>query len=396
MRKIITRTILLLSLVSFFNDISSEMLFPVMPVFLQSIGFSTVFIGILEGLAEAVAGISKIYFGRLSDLSPRRMPLVRFGYLLSTFSKPMLAFFNYTWWVFTSRTLDRLGKGIRTGARDALLSDETKPGHKGTVFGFHRAMDTAGAAIGPIAALFYLQFHPGDYKTLFLIAFFPSLLGVLLTFLIKEKAKEKAPKKINSSPAKSFFYWKQAPPAFRQLMTGLLFFGIMNSSDAFLLLRAKAVSGEDSTVLIAYIFYNLVYALFAFPLGRVADRIGMKKMIIGGLILFAMVYGGMAVAQSVFFIGTLFFLYGIYAAATEGIFKALVSDLVPATETASAIGFYSGWNSICVLIASSATGWLWYVASPQVAFMASAGGSLLTAFYLAATKLHAAEEKGDA
>src|SRR6476620_12652292 len=153
MKKIITRTILVLSLVSLFTDISSEMLYPIMPLFLQSIGFSTVLIGILEGFAEAVAGLSKVYFGRVSDEVGKRMPFVRLGYLLSAVSKPMMAAFVFPSWIFSARTLDHLGKGIRTGARDALLSDESSSEHKGTVFGFHRAMDTAGAAIGPLMAL---------------------------------------------------------------------------------------------------------------------------------------------------------------------------------------------------------------------------------------------------
>jgi sugar phosphate permease len=146
---IITRSILIVSLVSFFNDIGSEMLYPVMPVFLSSIGFSVLLIGLLEGFAEATAGLSKGYFGNLSDKTGRRVPFIRFGYMLSALSKPMMAAFTWAWWIFIARSTDRLGKGIRTSARDALLSDETTPENKGRVFGFHRALDTLGAAIGP-------------------------------------------------------------------------------------------------------------------------------------------------------------------------------------------------------------------------------------------------------
>ncbi|HUM48283.1 MAG TPA: MFS transporter [Chitinophagales bacterium] len=382
MKHIITRTILVLSLVSLFTDISSEMLYPVMPVFLQSIGFSTILIGVLEGLAEAVAGLSKMYFGRLSDETGRRMSFVRMGYLLSALSKPMLSFFTFTWWIFSARTIDRFGKGIRTGARDALLSDETIPENKATVFGFHRALDTTGAAIGPLAALVYLHFHPGNYATLFLIAFVPALLSVLLTFMIKEKQKKIASPINAGTFAEKFFYWKIAPVNFRQLMIGLLFFGLINSSDVFLLLRVKEITGSDANVLTAYIFYNLVFALFAFPIGRIADKFGMKRMIGIGLLLFAVVYTGMAFADSYLLVITLFFLYGIYAAATEGVAKALISNLVPRTETASAIGFYTGWNSICAFIASSLTGLVWYLISPEAAFLMSAAGSLLVMVYL--------------
>ncbi|MBS1504758.1 MAG: MFS transporter, partial [Bacteroidetes bacterium] len=176
--KYITRTVWILSLISLFTDTASEMLYPVMPIFLKSIGFSVVLIGILEGVAEATAGLSKGYFGKLSDTSGKRVPFVRLGYSISAVSKPMLAAFVYPLWIFFARTLDRLGKGIRTGARDAILSGEASPATKGKVFGFHRSMDTMGAVLGPLIALVFLYFHPHYYKTLFLVAFLPGLLAI--------------------------------------------------------------------------------------------------------------------------------------------------------------------------------------------------------------------------
>ena len=159
-RQIITKAILLVSFVSLFTDIASEMLYPIMPVYLRSIGFSVLLIGILEGCAEATAGISKGYFGNLSDRLKKRVPFIRGGYILSAISKPMMVIFTFPLWIFFARTMDRFGKGIRTSARDALLSDETTKEHKGKVFGFHRGMDTVGAAIGPFLALIFLYFHP--------------------------------------------------------------------------------------------------------------------------------------------------------------------------------------------------------------------------------------------
>ncbi|MBX7142062.1 MAG: MFS transporter [Chitinophagales bacterium] len=381
MKRFITRTILLLSVVSFFTDISSEMLYPVMPLFLQSIGFTTVMIGVLEGLAEAIAGLSKMYFGSMSDAIGRRMPFVRVGYIMSALSKPVLFFIQCPPWVFFSRTLDRLGKGVRTGARDALLSDEASSENKGKVFGFHRAMDTAGAAIGPLAALLYLQFHPGNYQMLFLLAFLPAALSVFFTLLIRDR--KPTGRKVNqTSFAGKFSYWKKSPPPFRKLMTGLLFFALMNSSDLFLLLRAKEITGNDQMVLSSYILYNLVFALFAFPLGRLADRIGLLKMLLAGLGLFVIVYAGMSRAETTTAVIALLVLYGIYAAATEGISKALISNMVPQNETASAVGFYTGWNSICALIASSVAGWIWYAASPQFMFLISASGAAFAVLFL--------------
>ncbi len=187
--KIITKAIWVLSLVSLFTDVSSEMLYPVMPLFLKSIGFSIVLIGILEGAAEATAGLSKGYFGQLSDKSGKRVPFIRFGYILSAISKPMMALFSFPLWIFFARTSDRLGKGIRTGARDAYLSDQTTKEHKGKVFGFHRAFDTIGAFLGPVAALILLQFYPGQYKLLFMLAIVPGLVSIGLTFLVKDQKR---------------------------------------------------------------------------------------------------------------------------------------------------------------------------------------------------------------
>ena len=182
--KFLTRTIIFLSLISFFNDISSEMLIPVMPIFLKNMGFSVLLIGILEGLAEAIAGISKGYFGAYSDQIGKRVPFIRIGYLMSAVAKPMMALFAVKAWIFSARTLDRIGKGVRTGARDALLSDESTNENKGKVFGFHRALDTLGAVIGPILAMIFLYYFPGDYKALFMWTIVPGIAVLGLTLLL--------------------------------------------------------------------------------------------------------------------------------------------------------------------------------------------------------------------
>ncbi len=181
----ISRTVWILSLVSLFTDIASEMLYPILPLYLQSIGFSILYIGILEGLAEALAGLSKGYFGRLSDLQGKRLPFIQIGYAISALAKPLLVTFNLPLWVLFIRSADRLGKGIRTGARDALLSNATTKENKGKVFGFHRSMDTLGACIGPGISLIYLYFFPENYKSLFLLAFFPGIIAITFTFFIK-------------------------------------------------------------------------------------------------------------------------------------------------------------------------------------------------------------------
>lgn len=379
--KYITRTVWILSVVSLLTDTASEMLYPIMPLYLNEIGFSILLIGILEGVAEATAGLSKGYFGKLSDTSTRRVPFVQIGYAFSAISKPMMAVFVYPLWIFLARAVDRFGKGIRTGARDAILSDEATPQTKGTIFGFHRSMDTLGAVLGPALALFYLYYYPKDYKTLFLIAFVPGLFAVLASLYLKDK---KQPIRKNKTSAHFFSfldYWRQSPIEYRKLVTGLLAFTLFNSSDVFLLLKAKESGLDDSLLIGVYIFYNLIYALFAFPLGAVADHIGLKKMFLIGLSLFACVYFGMSVKGNTYIFFGLFFLYGIYAAATEGVSKAWISNITNPKDTATAIGTFSAFQSICTMLASTLAGFIWFKFGAATGFLITSIATVLIIIY---------------
>lgn len=364
---------------------ASEMLYPVMPVFLRSIGFSILLIGILEGLAEAVAGLSKSYFGKMSDASGKRLPFVQLGYGLSAVSKPMMAFFIYPAWIFFARTIDRIGKGIRTGARDALLSEEATPATKGRIFGFHRSMDTFGAVLGPLIALVFLYFYPGKYKTLFYLAFIPGVIAILTSAIVKEKNKQAAvfKKQALANIFSFMYYWKQSSPAYKKLVTGLLLFALFNSSDVFLLLKMKENGMSDTAIIGVYIFYNLVYALAAYPAGILADRIGLKKIFISGIILFMMVYAGFAVNKNLYIFIALITLYGLYAAATEGIAKAWISNIADSKEVATAIGTYSGFQSIAALAASSLAGFVWFSIGSAAVFSISAVAALAVVVYLA-------------
>ena len=366
---------------------ASEMLYPVMPVYLQAIGFSIVLIGVLEGVAEATAGLSKGYFGKLSDNTGKRVPFIQIGYALSAISKPIIGFFIYPLWIFFARTIDRLGKGIRTGARDAILSDEATPSTKGKIFGFHRSMDTLGAVLGPAFALLYLYYHPQQYKTLFYIAFIPGLLAIVVSFYLKDKRTSATKAKI-ITPFFSFLtYWKRSPLSYRKLVTGLLAFALFNSSDVFLLLRAKQSGLSDPLIIGAYIFYNLVYALFAFPMGIIADNIGLKKMFVTGLLLFACVYFGMSANENIYVLFTLFFLYGVYAAATEGISKAWISNITDRNDTATAIGMYTGFQSICTMLASTIAGLVWFEFGASLTFILAGTATLvIIAYFLLAVK----------
>lgn len=382
--KIITRTVWLLSLVSLFTDIASEMLYPVIPVYLSGLGYSVLLIGVLEGFAEAVAGLSKGYFGKLSDTFGKRLPFVRFGYALSAISKPMMGLFAFPLWIFAARTIDRIGKGVRTGARDALLSDESTPETKGKVFGFHRGVDTFGAVLGPVAALVYLYFFPHDYRTLFFIAFFPGAVSIAFTFFIKEKAHPPSGNKARVRFLDFIKYWRSSPGMYKQLVSGLLLFALINSSDMFLILQVKAAGFSDTQAIGVYIFYNLVYAVFSYQLGRLGDRIGLKKVFLIGLAVFAIVYFGMALSTGIVAFFCLFFIYGIYTAATEGISKAWITNVTDRKDTATAIGAYTAFQSICTLAASSLAGWVWFAFGAQALFVSTGIATLLLLAYFMA------------
>ena len=378
--RIITRTVWILSFVSMFADIASEMLYPVIPVYLKEIGFSVFLIGLLEGVAEFTAGICKGYFGKLSDEKGVRIPFIKSGYFLSAISKPMMAIFTYPLWIFFARTIDRLGKGLRTAARDALLSKEATRETKARVFSFHRGMDTVGAVAGPLLALMFLYFFPKQYTTIFYLAFIPGIIAVLLIFLLKEK-KEVATTLEKGNFFSFFQYWKVSSLEYKKLIIGLLMFAIFNSSDIFLLLKTKEITGSDTLTISAYIFYNLVFALASYPLGMLADKLGLKKIFISGLLLFAVVYAGFSFHPPVFILFGLFFLYGLYAAATEGIAKAWITNIAHDANTGTAIGFFSSCQSICALAASALAGFLWSFWGSAATFVTTAFMTMLVLFY---------------
>ena len=381
-KKIFSRTVILLSLVSLFNDISSEMLLPILPVYLSSIGFTAMWIGVLEGLAEAVSGLSKAYFGKLSDSFQHRTSFVRWGYAMSAVSKSMLVLSTFTVWIFVSRTLDRLGKGVRTAARDALLADESVPEHRGKVFGLNKAMDTLGATTGAAFAAIFLFFFPGNYRHLFFIAFIPAVVAVVITFIVRERSREVKTWKGIKNAFSFFGYWKESTPAFKKIVIGFLLFALFNSSDAFIFLIGKHLGLSDSMVLTAYIFYNLAFALLALPFGHLADNLGMKYTYMLGILFFCIAYFIFPYASSPILFFTAFFAYAFYAASTDGISKAWISNHCHPGEKATALGFYSGAHSIVILLSNLMAGFLWSASSPKTLFLVSTGGAAVTLWYV--------------
>lgn len=373
----ISHNVIILGLVSLFQDLSSEMLYPVVPMFLATVlGAPMTVIGLIEGVAEFTAAILKAVFGRLSDRFQRRHTFISVGYGLSALSRPLLLLANSWGFVLASRLLDRLGKGVRTSPRDALLAASAPAEQRGKVFGLHRAMDTIGAVIGPLLAVWLLAISNNDYRFVFLIAIIPTVLAFLLTFLVKEIKTEIAANKLPD-------YWSllrgHFPSAYWRFMVINLIFYIGNSSDVFLILRAKDLGLSPQLAILAYVVYNFAYALLAAPAGILSDHLGRRHVMQIGFLLFAGVYAGFALIQSTFLIWPLFALYGFYAAMTEGVSKAAIADLVAPEHRGSAIGFFYLLTGLAALIASSLAGWLWNAFGAAVALGFSATLATLAA-----------------
>ena len=371
----IPKPVILLGFVSLFTDIASEMLYPVTPIFLTVVlGSSMAVVGLIEGVAELTAGFLKGYAGNLSDKLRKRSIFVVIGYSISALSKPFPGIFPAIGIVAASRATDRIGKGIRTAPRDALLASYTSK-NTGAIFGFHRGMDTLGAAIGPLLALLLLSIYPDNYQLIFLIAFIPSLIAVSLTFTVKDNVIVK-----NKNDKKNFLlFFKESPRTFKQIILLLALFALVNSSDVFLILKSREITNSASLAIIGYVFYNLVYAFASYPIGKVSDKLGKKKILIAGFIIYSFVYFGFALANNLTIIFLSFAFYGIYAASTEGIAKAWVSDLIPDENRGTAIGILTMTTSIAIMLGSFLAGILWDKFGSAVPFFFSSAVSILVA-----------------
>jgi len=384
----LTPNVIRLGWVSFFADISSEMLYPLIPIFLTAVlGAPVAVVGLIEGAAEATASLLRTISGRLSDLSGRRRPYVFSGYLISAAAKPLIAVAAVVLgWplVLIARVADRFGKGLRSSPRDALLADSVEQAYRGRAFGWHRAMDTAGAVLGPLAALALVsRFHGQVPREIFYFAFIPGVIGALLVLLARDKRRLPQVKDV---PRIAF---GALPPAFRGYLIAWGAFALANSSDVFLILRAKSVlnvadpADALQITIILYVLYNIIYATASPYLGHLSDVLGRKHVLIGGLLVFALVYFGFAFAGNLWQLAALFAVYGLYIAATDGVGKALAVDLVPGDIRASAIGLLGTVNGVAVLAASSVAGALWTAIGPWAAFAYGALGAVLGSILLA-------------
>jgi len=359
------RNVFAAGLVSFFMDVSSEMVYPLVPLFLANVlGVNKSVIGLIEGIAESTASLLKVFSGWFSDRIGRRKGLMGVGYAVSVLSRPLIALAVAWQHILASRFIDRLGKGIRTAPRDAIIAESSDPGVMGRAFGFHRAMDTLGAVIGPALAFFLLSAFTGDFRKVFWVSMIPGIIAVaLIIFLIKERKKVLPERHERPKLTLAHFDWR-----FKFFVVITTLFAIGNSSDVFLILRSQQLGITTAMIPVVYLTFNLVYALSAIPAGIAADRFGKKRVVLVGFILFALIYYGFAVAGSATAAWVLFGLYGVFMGLMEGVQKAFLTTIIPPDFKATAFGVYNTAVGLALFPASLIGGWLWDRVSPAATF----------------------------
>ena len=375
-----SKNIFYIGLVSFFTDISSEMIYPLLPVFLTTVLKAPLsFVGLVEGVAESTASILKLVTGWISDKFGKRKAFVALGYIISSVIRPMVAFATHPWHVLFVRFADRVGKGIRTAPRDALIADTCSPEEKGKAFGFNRAMDHAGAVIGPAIATLLLMYVIKDYRTVFALAFIPAILAMfVVVFLVKEKKSEvvcaQEPVKLRID-----IFDKN----FKKYLLIIFIFTLGNSSDAFLILRAKDVGIKAAALPLLWMLLHIVKMLSSTPGGMLSDKIGRKKVIVAGWIIYFLAYMGFALAKMPVHAWLLFAFYGFFFGLTESTEKAFVADLAGKEVRGSAYGVYNFAIGAGALPASLLMGFLWQKFGVIAAFSFGACMALIAAFLLA-------------
>ncbi|MBC7797695.1 MAG: MFS transporter [Pyrinomonadaceae bacterium] len=400
------RNVLALSLVSLLNDASSETVYPLLPFFLSAtLGASPFIIGLIEGATESASSLLKLASGYFSDKFAKHKLAVFIGYGLSTVMRPFLGFASNWSHVLGLRLVDRLGKGIRSAPRDALIADSIAPEKRGLAFGFHRAMDNAGAVLGPLLAYVLISYFASDrqnptsdeYTQVFIAASFPALVALfLISFFVRDKNNKL---KVRGSRFKVQNQDVEIKPKieipdtkivfdvnFKKFLGVLVLFTLANSADVFLLLRAHDVGITQATIPLLWAYFNAVKVISSLIGGDLSDRIGRKPLIFAGWILYSLVYAGFAFVTTVSEIWVLFGIYGVYFGLTEGVEKALVADLTPKEHRGTAFGWYHLAFGIAVFPASIITGALWKFYGAETALLTGSVISLIAALLLLTVK----------
>ena len=372
----LAKNILSLGLVSLFTDLSTEMAYPIIPVFLKEVlKVQPLFIGLIEAIAESTASILKTFSGYISDRLKKRKLFIFIGYGLSALVKPLLAFATQGWHVLMVRFSYRVGKGIRTAPRDALIADSAKDTYFGRTYGFHRALDTLGAILGPLTAFIILALSNDNYRLLFGLAIVPGIIAIAIILLgVREIVPE----------AKRVFKFslRKLDLRLKVFLVIMVIFTLGNSSDAFLLLRARNIGVPATMIPLLWLAFNVAYFLWAFPAGVLSDRIGRRKTIFLGFIIFSLCYTAFSFNHNPMLIWFIFMIYGLYYGFTEGNLRAYVADLTTSEIRATAFGVYHTVVGITLLPANLLMGFLWQKFGFQIALLLGASLSLISGLAL--------------
>lgn len=345
----------LLGVVSLLNDMASEMVYPVVPIFLMTaLGAPAYVVGLIEGIADSASKLLMSFSGIVSDKMQKRKLFITLGYGSATLSHLIMASANFWPVVLLARVINRTGKGLRSSARDALITESTDKQTRGRSFGIHRTMDTIGGTLGPVLSIILLQALNNDYRKLFMIAFVPASLGLLLILLFV-KEKEKKPLEVNSMK----FEWSKANDSYKIFLFISVIFALGNSSDAFMILRSQNLGLSIGLTIFTYILFNITYSLFSYPAGVAADKMGARKVLFIGYLIFSFVYASFGFISEAKWIWFLFPIYGLYMAFTDGVANAYISKLIPHEISASAFGIYQTLLGIATFFASTIAGLIW-------------------------------------
>ncbi len=374
--------VILIGLVSFFADLSTEMVYPLIPMYLTTVfGATPALVGVIEGIAESLASLLKVFSGYATDKYRKKKPIAFFGYSTGLIYKLALIFASSWVGVLAARVIDRFGKGIRTAPRDVLVSESSDSKKLGHSFGLHKALDMAGSAAGILLAFFIMKTGNGEfaYKRIFLLSAIPTLAALFMFIFIKETHKPSESK----APLNVFGSLKNLDSRLKLYLVVVFIFTLGNSSNTFLLLRAKNMGFDSATVVLLYFLYNIVSSLLSIPLGKISDRVGRKWVLVAGYVTFAIVYASFAWATGKAVIVAAFALYGVFTAMTAGVERAFIAEIAPKELKGTVLGLHSTIVGIALLPASVIAGFLWNIFGPVVPFALGASLSLAAALILA-------------